>query len=272
MLKATKIMGYTDPMLSNSIKMTPAPAFNKNVNIEMDNCIKKANNMNTQINGQQITLSNFQNDPNYYKKSSNPVECVEKINQNFQKASAAASETFNKMLAMQKGSDKKCLYAMDKKANNCFITKFLDQIVSHPMWNIVLHLNVIQIFFGTKLRKMIVFENFNYVIKNAVKNCITRFKDATAVAKHNAFGSVLEFIGDLPKEQKLECTPCGMGKVNKTSNMSIEGQGDLCSSCDPFTQLMGYQSHITEVTNNKSAKTKGKNSQKKGNSSHEVKK
>lgn len=269
-LRADKIMpGYSvDPMLGNTIKMATPPIYNKNENAVIEACAKKLNNKNLQFNGQTMNLAGFQSDPNYYKNTTNPIECVAKINQNFQKAKVAATETFNKVITSQKNPEKKCTYTMDKKANNCYISKFLDQITSHPMWNIVLHRNVVEIFNGTKLRKMIIFENFNYIVKNAVKNCITRFKNATAVEKHNAFGSVLEFIGDMPKEQKMECTPCGMGKVNKTSNMSVEGQGDSCSSCDPFSQLMGFQSKITELATSKSTKSKGKSSPKKNNDSY----
>ncbi len=243
-----------DNLVSNLVSPGNSAITNKDMNI--NNCVGKAGAYNTNVNGHQVSSAIFQNDPNYYKSTKNPLECIKKVNMNFQKAKNAAEKTYNNVLTSEvKNKDNNCTYSMDKKANNCFITKYLDNIVKHPMWNIVLHDNVIQIFFGSKLRKMIIFENFNYIIKNPVKNCVTRFKDATAIAKHNAFGSVLGVIGDMIKKKKFECTPCEMSKSGSVNaNKSIDGQSDSCSSCDPFNNLMGYQSSITEVRNTKRPK------------------
>ncbi len=262
-LHISSVDAYGQSNLINNMKMIDTP-INKSMNMNVNSCVGKAGAYGTHVNGQQVSSANFQTDPLYYKSPSNPLECIQKVNQNFQKAKTAASETFNKVINSESKNQENCTYSMDKKANNCFITKYLDQIVKHPMWNIVLHDNVIQIFFGSRLRKMIIFENFNYIIKNPVKNCVTRFKDATAIAKHNAFGSVLGVIGDIVKKKKLECTPCGMKMQNSgNSNKSIDGQSDACSSCDPFTNLMGYQSSITEVKVTKPEKLKNENKRKK---------
>ncbi len=243
------------------------PSFIKNAGNNTNMCVRNIGGLglNNQVNGQSVPIGNFQKDSEYGKSKVIPLDCIKKVNEKFKKASIAANEKFNQVMKTQDiVPEKNCVYSMDKKTNNCYISNFLDKIVKHPMWNIVLHSNVIQIFFGTKLRKMIIFENFNYVVKDRVKKCITRFKDATAVTKHNIFGTVLNFLGELPKKQKIMCAPCNNNDLARNQNSYIDGNyysDPSCSSCDPFTQIIGHQSQITDV-NTLNEVTKKKNKEK----------
>lgn len=200
-------------------------------------CAMHAGINNISTDGQPVYL--MKNTIATGEKNEDMIQCMQRINTDVKKANAAASQVFNQIISTSK-PEKTCVQSFDKKANSCYLSKYINTMINHPVWNIVLHNNVVEIYYGKVLRKLLILELFSYRIVKKALHCITHFKYSNALAKHNAFGTTLEITGDISNAKKNDCYPCGMSK----SSDNVDGKGHDCNTCNPLAQLMGIESIV----------------------------
>jgi Polar tube protein 2 from Microsporidia len=137
------------------------------------------------------------------------------------------------------GSESKpCVRKLNMKNKECFTKNAIKKFYSEPVWQILIHDNVGQIWYKKKLVYMVVAEFLKYTKKESPLGCFTAFPNTSLAAKQNALGNIVSVVGKpkVPTKGK-KCRPCSEFSVG--GKKSYEGEDPNCSySCDPMENLL----------------------------------
>lgn len=160
-----------------------------------------------------------------------------------------------------------CVKRLNPQQRECFVKKVIRNFYNEPIWQILIHDNVAELFYQNKVAMMIVSEHPEYEFSKLPGKCFTHFPSATLRAKQNALGNIVSVEGEPAsmREKDKKCLPCS-NFLKGGSESSVEGKGASCAnSCSLADSLLNTESLYESINKPKPAEKKDKPAEKKDN-------